>query len=119
MLLNGFFNIIISGPLTQYLKTFPKFSRGAELQPLQASRTLSLPQSRRFGVCSFNANKEERGDFKEEGGGVALSSLRPQYHALVFTVDVSQWRGAHSFWLCSVNILEDSGCSGGSPGAYI
>ena len=36
---------------------------------------------------------------------------------LVFTVDLSQWRGAHSFWPCSVNILEHSGCFGGSPGA--
>ena len=52
-----------------------------------------------------------------EGRGVALSSLQPRYHALVFTVDVSQWRGAHSFWPCSVNILEHSGCSGESPGA--
>ena len=55
---------------------------------------------------------------------MALSSLRPCYHALVFTVDVSQLLGfiissggAHSFWPCSVNILEHSGCSGGSPGA--
>ena len=59
-----------------------------------------------------------------EGGGVALSSLRPRYHVLVFTVDVSQWieimiscGGAPSFWPCSVNILEQSGCSGGSPRA--
>ena len=28
-----------------------------------------------------------------EGGGVGLSSLGPRYHALVFTVDVSQWLG--------------------------
>ena len=41
MLLYGCFNIDISGPLTQYLKTFPK-----EL---------------RSGVCSFKANEEERG----------------------------------------------------------
>ena len=34
---------------------------------------------------------------------------------LGFTVDESQWRGA--FWTFSVNILEHSGCSGGSPGA--
>ena len=82
MLLYGCFNIDISGPLTQYLKTFPKFSRGAELQPQRASRTLSCPQMRRFGVCSCNANEEERGRVKEEGGGVALSSLHPRYHAL-------------------------------------
>ena len=48
---------------------------------------------------------------------MALSSLRPRYHALVFTVDVTQWRGAHSFWPCSGNILEHSGCSSGTPGA--
>ena len=48
---------------------------------------------------------------------MALSSLQPRYHALVFTVDVSQWRGARSFWPCSANILEHSGCSGESPGA--
>ena len=35
----GYFNIDISRPLKQYLKTFPKFSTGAELQPLRASRT--------------------------------------------------------------------------------
>ena len=81
MLRYGCFNIDISGPQTQYLKTFPKFSRVAELQPLRASRTLSFPQTHRFGVCSFNANEEER-RVKEEGGGVALSSLRPRYHAL-------------------------------------
>ena len=33
------------------------------------------------------------------------------------SVDVSQWRGVNSFWPCSVNILEHSGCSSGSPGA--
>ena len=56
------------------------------------------------------------------GGGVALISLRPLYHALVFTVDVSQLLGfiissgdAQSF--CSLNILEHSGFSGGCPGA--
>ena len=55
---------------------------------------------------------------------MALSSLRPRYHARVFTVDVSQWLGfiissggVCSFWPCSVNILEHSGCSGGSPEA--
>ena len=87
MLLYGCFNIDISGPQTQYLKTFPKFSWGADLQPLRASRTLSFPQTHRFGVCSFNANESRR--FKEEGGGGALSSLRPQ--CALFTVDVSQW----------------------------
>ena len=58
-----------------------------------------------------------------EAGAVALSSLRPRYHALVFTVDVSQWLGfiilsggTHSFWPCSANILEHAGCSGGSRG---
>ena len=61
MLFYVFFNIGISGQLTQYSKTFPKFSRGAELQPLRASRTLSFPQMRCFGVCSYNANEEERG----------------------------------------------------------
>ena len=59
-----------------------------------------------------------------KAGAVALSSLRPRYHALVFTVDASLWLGfiissggTHRFWPCSVNILEHSGCSGGSPGA--
>ena len=45
----GCFNIGISGLQTQYSKTSPKFSRGAELQPLQTSRTLSFPQTRCFG----------------------------------------------------------------------
>ena len=43
------FNIGISGPQTQYSKTSPKFSRGAELQSLRNSRTLSFPQTRCFG----------------------------------------------------------------------
>ena len=59
----------------------------------------------------------EGGVVKVEGGGVALSSLRPWYHVLVFTVDVSQWRGAHSVWSCFVKILEHSEFSGRSPGA--
>ena len=50
MLLYWCFNIDISGAITQYLKMFPKFSCGAELQPLRASRPLSFPQTRRFGV---------------------------------------------------------------------
>ena len=36
---------------------------------------------------------------------------------MALTVDVSQWRGAHSFGPCFVNILEHSECSSGSPGA--
>ena len=38
----------VSRPLIQYLKMFKKFSLGAELQPLRASPTMSLPQT-----CSF------------------------------------------------------------------
>ena len=45
----GCFNIGISGLQTQYSKTSPKFSRGAELQSLRNSRTLSFPQTRCFG----------------------------------------------------------------------
>ena len=63
---------------------------------------------------------------------MALSSLWPRYHGFtlhgftlhgftlhgfMFTVGVSQWRGAHSVWPYFVNILEHSECSGGSPGA--
>ena len=59
MLHYGCFNIDISGSLTQYLKKYPKFSRG---------RTLSFPQTRHFGVCSFNANEEERGGSRRRGG---------------------------------------------------
>ena len=55
------FNIGISGHLTQYLKMFTRFSRGAELQPLWASRTLSFSQTRRFGVYCFHENEAERG----------------------------------------------------------
>ena len=62
------FNVDISVPQTQYLKTFPKFSRCAELQPLRASRTLSFPQVHRFGVFSFNANEGEKGGSKRRVG---------------------------------------------------
>ena len=78
MLLYGCFYIGVSGPLIEYLKTFNKFSLSAELQPLRASPTMSFPQTCRLWRW-----------VKVEGGGVALSSLRPRYHALVFTVDIS------------------------------
>ena len=68
MLLHGCFNIGISWPQTQYLKMFLKFSRGAELQPPRASRTLSFPQICRFCVSSFNANEEERGGSRRRVG---------------------------------------------------
>jgi hypothetical protein len=44
----GTFYVGVSGPLIQYSKTFKKFSLGAELQPLQASPTMSFPQTCRF-----------------------------------------------------------------------
>ena len=48
MQLYGCFNVDISGPLTQHLKIFPKFSRSAELQPLRASRTSDEYRMRLF-----------------------------------------------------------------------
>ena len=48
MLLYGCFYIAVSGPLIQYLKTFNKFSFGAELQPIRASHTMSFPKTCRF-----------------------------------------------------------------------
>ena len=48
MLFYGSFYIGVSGPLIQCLKTFKKFSRGAELQPLRASPTMSFLQTCRF-----------------------------------------------------------------------
>ena len=41
MLLYECLCIGVSGPLIQYLKTFKKFSRGAELQPLRDDNELS------------------------------------------------------------------------------
>ena len=41
MLHNECFYIGVRGPLIQYMKTFMKFSLGAELQPLRASNELS------------------------------------------------------------------------------
>ena len=81
MLLYGCLNIDINGPLTQYLKTLPKFSRGAELQPLRASPTLSFPQTRRFGVSSFNANKEERGRSRVGLSGCGTVQIKPMITA--------------------------------------
>ena len=81
------------------------------------SRTLSFPKKRRFGVCSFNANEEERGGSRRRVGVWPWAAGGPGTMRSV-TVDVSQWRGAHSLWTRSVNlILEHSGSSGGSPGA--
>ena len=51
MLLYGCFNIGVSEPLIQYLKTFKKYSLGAELQPLRASPTMSFPKNVLFLVA--------------------------------------------------------------------
>ena len=110
MLLYGCFYIAV--PLLQYLKAFKKFSHGAEFQPLRASPTMSLPQT----CCFLEASQGV-------GWGCGPTNLRPQLEATIPCASVysgcrqSQWRGSHSFWLCSVNILEQSGCSGGSPEA--
>ena len=40
MLLYGYLYIGVCGPEIEYLKTFKKFSHGAELHPLRASPTL-------------------------------------------------------------------------------
>jgi hypothetical protein len=87
MLFYVFFNIGISGELTHYSKTFPKFSRGAELQPLRDSRTLSFPKMRCFGVCSDNANEEERGG-QGGGWGCGPEQLAATVPCALFTVDV-------------------------------
>ena len=103
MLLYECFYIAVGGPLIQYLKTFKIFSSGAELIMSQSHNELST-----------NVR------VKVEGAAVALSSLWPRYHALVFKVELSQWLafiissgGAHSFWPCSVNILELLGAPAG------
>jgi hypothetical protein len=61
MLFYGCFNIGISGPLTQYPKTFPKFSRGAEFQPLRASYGTRLvmadPEWHRADPIVLNSNR--------------------------------------------------------------
>ena len=59
MLLYGCLYIGVSGPLIQYLKTFKKFSLGAELQPLRASPTMSSRQTCRF-YCAFTPNATTR-----------------------------------------------------------
>ena len=52
-----------------------------------------------------------------QGGrwGCGPEQLAATVPCALFTVDESQWRGAHSLWPCSINILEHSGRSGGSP----
>ena len=54
-----------------------------------------------------------------QGGwwGCGPEQLAAKVPCALFTVDVSQWLGAHSLWPCSVNIVDHSGCSGGCPGA--
>ena len=84
----------ISGPLTKCLKTFPKFSHGAELQPLRASRTLSFDQMCCFSVCSFNEMR--RREAGQGGGwGCGLEQLAATVPCALLTVDVLQWRGPH------------------------
>ena len=48
MLIYGCLYVDVSGPLILYLKTFKRFSLGAEIQPVWASCTLSFLQKRRF-----------------------------------------------------------------------
>ena len=84
MLLYGCFNIDISRPKTQYLKTFPKFSRVAELQPLRASRTLSFPQTRRFGVALMQMRRREA----SQGGGWGCG---PEQLAATVLCALLQW----------------------------
>ena len=55
--------------------------------------------------------------FLEVSQGCGPEHLAVTVPSLVNTVVVLQWRGAHSFWPCFVNIVEHSECSGGSPGA--
>ena len=108
MLLYGCFNIDISGPQSRYLKTFPKFSRGAELQPLRASRTLSFPESAvSVSVALMQMRRREAG--QGGGWGCGPEQLAATVPCALFTVDVPQWRGAHSLYPCSVNILEHTG----------
>ena len=57
---------------------------------------------------------EERG----WGLGCGQGQLAATVPCALFPVDkISQCRGAHSLWPCSVNILEHYGCSCGSRGA--
>ncbi|XDV29067.1 hypothetical protein PO909_032242, partial [Leuciscus waleckii] len=56
----------------------------------QSHDELSLGRAISVSVA-LNANEEERGGARWSVGGVALTSLWPQYHALMFTVDVLQW----------------------------
>ena len=114
MLLYGCLYIGVSGPVTGHTV----FEDVQEIQPRHRI-TATTSQSHNelsTNVPFFRAGQGGGwGQVKVEDGGVVLSSLRPRYCALVLTVDILRWRGAHSF--CFVNILEHSGCSGGSPGA--
>ena len=74
--------ICVSGPLIQYLK---KLSLGAELA------TTSQPHNE----LSTNVPFLEAGP--GGGWGCGPEQLVATVPWLVFTVDVSQWRGAHSF----------------------
>jgi hypothetical protein len=68
MLLYGCFNIDIGGPLTEYLKTSPKFPRDAELQTLRASpklNTLSRKRAVSVSVALMQMRRREAG----QGGG--------------------------------------------------
>ena len=77
--------VAVSGPLIQYLKTFKKFSRGAELQPPWASPTMSFPQTCRLLEAGQGG-----------GWGCGPEQLAATVPCALFTVEVSQWRGAHS-----------------------
>ena len=89
MLFYVFFNIGISGQLTQYSKTFPKFSRGAELQPLRASRTLSFPKRAvSVSVALMQMRRREAG--QGGGWGCGPEQLAATVPCALFTVDVSQ-----------------------------
>ncbi|ROK16085.1 hypothetical protein DPX16_22703 [Anabarilius grahami] len=89
----------------------------------QSHKELSLGCAISVSVA-LNANEEERGGARWRVG-VALTSLRLRYHALMLTVDVSKWLvDTQSFKLFSLtqnmirmNKLQLSGYSRTSPNA--
>ena len=106
MLLYGCLYIGVDGPLIQYLKTFKKFSLGAELQPLRASPTMSFPQTCRL---------LEAGQDGGWGCGPEQLAATAVPCARVYSGCIAMVR--HTAFSSVLKIFSHSGCSSGSPGA--
>ena len=106
-------NIDIIGPLAQF-EDVPKIQPLCSYSHYEPVAHWAFPKHAvSVSVALMQMRRREVG----QGWGFGPEKLVATVPWALVTVDVSQWRGVHSLWQCSVNILEHYGCSGGSPEA--